>query len=264
MKTGRSNKNKKTAAKAAPGLRKKLAAAAAKLKYLLPATLVMTAAVWAVWFFSHSSSSPFRIRTVEFSGNEHLTDEELRHISGLRGNESLLALPGRKVYEKLKESPWIQAAAVRKEYPSKLLIRISETEPLALLDMKGKMFIVDDKGRMLEELRDNSVPFLPVILSDPYTEKEAFREAVDLAKAVRTMGMLHTSQRIEIIAHNRNEIAANLDGMYVKIGAGEYEDKLARLLEIGEEIRKRNMPVAYLDLRFAKKVVVKPVNEVIR
>ena len=264
MKTVKGNKNRKTGAKASAGMRKKAVAAVAKLKYLLPAALVVALAAGAVYLFAHFSSSPFRIRAVVFSGNEHLTDEELRQISGLKGGESLLALQGAKVYEKLKGSPWIQSVAVRKEYPSKLLITIKETEPLALLDMKGKMFIVDDKGRMLEELRDNSVPFLPVILSNPYAEKEAFREAVDLAKAVKTLGMMQTSQRIEIIAHSRNEIAVNLDGMYVKVGAGEYEDKLARLFEIGEEIRKRNMPVAYIDLRFAKKVVVKPVNEVIR
>jgi cell division protein FtsQ len=204
------------------------------------------------------------MQRIELAGNEHLTDDELMQIAGLKGKKSSLLLSSRKVYEKLKESPWIQSAAVRKEYPSRLLIRIRETEPFALLNMKGKMFIVDNKGRMLEQLKENSVPFLPVILSDPYREKDAYREAVDLAKTIKDMGILHRSQRIEIIAHQPNEIAANLDGMIVKIGTGEHEDKLARLLEIEQEIRKRNIPVAYIDLRFARKVVVKPVNEVIR
>jgi cell division protein FtsQ len=176
----------------------------------------------------------------------------------------LLTLSNKKIYERLKESPWIEAVSVRKEYPSKLLISITETEPFALLDMKGKTFVVDDRGRMLEQLKDNSVPFLPVILSDPYSEKEAFREAVDLAKAMKTMGMLHRSQRIEIIAHHPREVAASFDGVFVKVGAGEHEDKLARLLEVEDEIKKRAIPVAQIDLRFAKKVIVKPVNEVVR
>jgi len=81
---------------------------------------------------------------------------------------------------------------------------------------------------------------------------------------MKNMGILHRSQRIEIIAHQPNEVAANLDCMIVKMGAGEHEDKLARLLEIEQEIRTRNISVAYIDLRFARKVVVKQVNEVIR
>jgi len=260
----KNNKSVKAGKKNTLERQKKLAAIGRQLKVFLLAAVTVTAAAGSIYLLLHKMPSLLSMKTVELAGNEHLTDDELKQIAGLKGTQSMLVLSSRRVYEKLKESPWIQSASVRKEYPSRLLIRIQETEPFALLDMKGKMFIVDEKGRMLEELRENSVPFLPVILSDPYKEKEAYREAVVLAKAIKTMGILHRSQRIEIIAHKPNEIAANLDGVIVKIGAGEHEDKLARLLEIEQEIKNRNIPVGYIDLRFAKKVVVKPVNEVIR
>lgn len=261
MKPGKTDRPQK---KRGPEKGPRAAGAARKLKIVLASAVAVAAAAAAVYFLPHKMPSAFAMEAVVLEGNEHLTDEELMQIAGLKGNEDMLALSGRKVYDKLKKSPWIQYASVRKEYPSRLVIRIRETEPFALLDMKGKMFIVDEHGRMLEELRDNSVPFLPVITSDPYAEKNAYREAVDLAKTIKTKGMLHRSQRIEIIAHRPNEIAVNLDGVIVKVGAGDYEDKLSRLLEIEQEIRSRNIPVAYVDLRFARKVVVKPVNEVIR
>ncbi len=263
-KTTRNAGTKTSGRKGSANMLQRSARTAAKLKTVLLAGIPLIILAGVIYFFIHAVPSVFRMKAVALAGNEHLTDEELKAISGLRGDESLLTLSSRKVYEKLKESPWIQTASVRKEYPSKLLIRIRETEPFALLDMKGKMFIVDDRGRMLEELKDNSVPFLPVIMSDPYNEKEAFKEAVNLATVIKNMGLLRNKQRIEIIAHQPNEVAANLDGVYVKIGAGEHEDKLTRLSEIEDEVRKRNIPVAYIDLRFAKKAIVKPVNEVIR
>jgi len=261
MKPGKTDRmNKKSSLER----QKRLAAVGRKLKILCFSVVTVAAVAGAIYFLPHRMPSVLGIKTIELAGNEHLTDDELKQIAGLKGNESLLVLSCRKVYDKLKESPWIASAAVRKEYPSRLQIRIRETEPFALLDMKGKVFIVDDKGRMLEELKENSVPFLPVILSDPYSEKDAYREAVDLAKTIKTMGILHRSQRIEIIAHKPNEVAVNLDGVIVKVGAGEHEDKLGRLLEIEQEIKKRDIPVAYIDLRFAKKVIIKPVNAVIR
>lgn len=267
MKAQKSNKGSRVNTanrKSSPNRLRRVAAVFAKLKLIFLVGIPLIAVVGIIYLLSHAVPSAFKMKTVELAGNEHLTDDELKNICGLRGDESLLTMSSRKVYEKLKESPWIQTASVRKEYPSKLLISIRETEPFALLDLKGKMFIVDDRGRMLEELKDNSVPFLPVIMSDPYNEKEAFREAVNLAKVIKNMGVLHKKQRIEIIAHQPNEVAANLDGVYVKIGAGEHEDKLTRFSEIEEEISKRHIPVAYIDLRFAKKAIVKPVNEVIR
>lgn len=250
--------------KGSPGMPKRSVSVFAKLKMVMLAGIPLIAMAGLIYIFIHAAPSVFTVKNVELAGNEHLTDDELKSVAGLRPDESLLSISSRKVYNRLKESPWVQTASVRKEFPSKLLISIRETEPFALLDMKGKMFIVDDRGRMLEELRDNSVPFLPVIMSDPYNEKEAFREAVNLAKVIKNMGLLQKKQRIEIIAHQTNEVAANLDGVHVKVGAGEHEDKLTRLGEIEEEISRRHIPVAYIDLRFSKKAIVKPVNEVIR
>jgi len=264
QKTNMSTRANRPGRKSSPNMLKRFVSVIAKLKMILLVGIPLVAAGGLIYLFTDAAPSVFKIRTLALAGNEHLTDDELKTISGIRADESLLTISSRKVYDKLKESPWIQTASVRKEYPSKLLISIRETEPFALLDMKGKMYIVDDKGRMLEELKDNSVPFLPVIMSDPYNEKEAFREAVNLAKVIKKMGVFQKKQRIEIIAHQPNEVAANLDGVHVKVGAGEYEDKLTRLSEIEEEISKRHIPVAYIDLRFAKKAIVKPVNEVIR
>jgi len=58
-------------------------------------------------------------------------------------------------------------------------------------------------------------------------------------------------------------MTVNMDGIVVKVGEGEYEDKLQRLVELEDEIRKRGIHVDYIDLRFENKAVVRPVNEVI-
>jgi hypothetical protein len=117
---------------------------------------------------------------------------------------------------------------------------------------------------MLEELRDIAVPFLPVISSNPYKEKGAFQEAIILAKAIKDTGLLSGKDHIEIISHKPQEMSVNIDGIVVKVGEGEYEEKLARLADIEEEIKSRNISVDYIDLRFANRVLVSPVNEVVR
>jgi hypothetical protein len=117
---------------------------------------------------------------------------------------------------------------------------------------------------MLEELRDIAVPFLPIISSNPYREKEAFLEAINLAKIIKNTGLLAQRDHIEIISHKPQEMSVNIDGVVVKVGSGEYEEKLARLSDIEQEIQNRNIAVDYIDLRFANRVLVSPVNEVIR
>lgn len=226
----------------------------------LPVLCIAAAGYLAVVSVRHS----FILNKVVFTGNVHLPDEDLKNLAGLKGGEDLLTLSGGTIYRKISASPWIRYAAVRKEYPDTLHIRVRETEPLALLDMKGRLFIVDEKGKMLEELKESSMPFLPIISGDPYGEKEVFSEAIHLVRTIKETGLLSRKNHIEVIAHKLEEIALNVDGTVVKIGAGEYGDKLTRLVELEEEIKGRHIPVDYIDLRFANRVVVKPVNEVIR
>ena len=226
---------------------------------VLPVLMVVAAI-----FMASGMKSAFLVRSVVITGNEHLTDDELKTMAGLAADDNLLTVSGRRISSKMMESPWIRSVAVRKEFPDRLLIHISEAEPFALLDMKGKLFIVDDRGTMLEELRDIAVPFLPVISSNPYQEKKAFQEAIVLAKAIKNTGLLSGKDNIEIISHKPQEMSVNVDGVVVKVGEGEYEEKLARLADIEQEIKSRNIPVDYIDLRFANRVLVSPVNEVVR
>ena len=227
---------------------------------VLPLVLVSS----AVYFLASAADSAFHIRKVVFTGSNHLTDEELRTLAGLAGNENLLTVSGGRIFRKMMESPWIRSVAVRKEFPGCLHILIKEAEPFALLDMKGRLFIVDEQGRMLEELKDSPIPFLPIIAGSPFEKKEVFSEAIHLAKAIKGTGLLGRKDHIEIIAQKPQEMSVNLDGVVVKVGTGEYEEKIGRLMELEEEIRRRQIPVDYIDLRFANKVVVKAVNEVIR
>ncbi|GAB4483087.1 MAG: hypothetical protein OHK006_03110 [Thermodesulfovibrionales bacterium] len=227
---------------------------------VLPGLAVLGLAIAVFSVFGRA----FTLETFETLGNEHLTDEEVRLMTGLRSGENMFGISSKNVHRKLRESPWIRSVSVRKEFPGRVEVRIREAAPFALLDMKGKLFLVDDAGRMLEELKSDTIPFLPMIASDPFKEQDAYREAVSFVQSIRKSGILANRERIEIVSHAPQEMSVAIDGMVVKVGAGDYEEKLQRFAETEQEIRKRNIPVDYIDLRFAKKVVVKPVHEVVR
>lgn len=203
------------------------------------------------------------ITQILFTGNRHLTDEELSALSGVHLHDSLLSLSGKTVSEQLLKSPWIRSVQMRKQFPDILSLVIKEAEPFALLDMKGHLFLVDEKGTLLEELRDDSIPFLPVIAGDPFKQKEGFAEAVSLAKVMNEKGFAAERDQIEIIADRPEELTIMVDGTYVKIGNGDYEQKLERLVTLEEEVRSRGIPVEYIDLRFANRAVVKPIADMV-
>ncbi|MCL5023003.1 MAG: FtsQ-type POTRA domain-containing protein [Nitrospirae bacterium] len=211
-----------------------------------------------------ASAKLFPLKEVVFYGNRHLGDGELRAIAGLDKGESLLTVSAKGVSARLLQSPWIREVSVRKDFPGRMIVRISETSPFAILETKGRAFLIDDRGKMLEEMK-GSVPFLPVITADPLRNRESFSEALQLAKVVSERKIATERNRVEIVADKGPEsLSMVLDDVLVKIGQGDYEQKLGRLFSLEDEIKKRAIAVDYVDLRFANKVVVKPISEVVK
>lgn len=225
---------------------------------------VVCIGVVSAFLLYRESTRIFMVSEVVFTGSTHLAETELRHLSGIRTGEGLLVLSARDVAERLKKSPWIRNVGVRKEFPRTVRVMIDESSPFAILEMKGKSFLVDDRGELLEELKD-AIPFLPVISGDPFKNRDNFLEALALARVVKDKKIAAEKSRVEIIADKGpQDISMVIDNVVVKIGRGDYEQKLTRLFELEDEIKRRAITVDYVDLRFANRVVLKPMNGVVK
>jgi cell division protein FtsQ len=213
-----------------------------------------------VYLYMNPIKSVFPVKHVLFIGNRHLSDDELKVLSGIKGYERMFLISNNEVIQRLLKSPWIRSVAVRKEFPGTMTMVIKESEPFALLDMHDHLFLIDENGKLLEEIKDDSIPFLPVITGDPYRDSKGFSEALKLAKMMTDKGISLETNYIEIILNKPHELSLTIDGTVVKIGSGMYEEKLEKLIELEEEIKNRGIRVDYIDLRFADKAIVKPVN----
>ncbi|MFZ3137614.1 MAG: FtsQ-type POTRA domain-containing protein [Thermodesulfovibrionales bacterium] len=216
-----------------------------------------------VYFYvhTHPGISVFPLKHLTFIGNRHLTDDELRAFAGVHLNESLLMVSNKEVSQYLLKSPWVRSVSVRKEFPDTLSMTIKETEPFALLNMNEHLFLIDENGKLLEELKGDSVPFLPVIAGDPFKEKKGFSEALNFIKVMNAKRFSSERDHIEIIAHKPHELSITVDGIIVKIGTGGYEEKLDRFIRLEEDIKNMGIPVDSIDLRFENRAIVKPVTD---
>ncbi|NWF99176.1 MAG: FtsQ-type POTRA domain-containing protein [Nitrospirae bacterium] len=223
--------------------------------------IILAAVSLYLLIYSNPFKFVFPVKHFLFSGNRHLTDDELKAFSCIKKGESLLSFSNEDICKRMLKSPWIKSVNIKKIFPSTLLITIKEAEPFALLEMNEHLFLIDDQGNLLEEIRDKSVPFLPVITGDPFRDKQGLKEAINLANAMNRKGLSTQREHIEIKAYKPHEITAVIDGLEVKIGEGQYEEKLDKLLKLEEDIKNMGIHVDYIDLRFSGRAFVKPVIE---
>lgn len=218
----------------------------------------------SIYIYLQPVRTVFPVKHLVFIGNRHLTDDEIMDLAGIRVHGSLITISDKKVSQRLLKSPWILSVSIRKEFPDTLSLVIKEAEPFALLDLNGRLFLIDEKGNLLEEIRDDSIPFLPIITGDPFNEKKGFSEALKLARLMNDRRFSLERDYIEIIVSKPHELRVTIDGTVVIMGSGKYKEKLERLLELEKRIKNSGILVDYIDLRFANKAIVKPIkNEVI-
>jgi cell division protein FtsQ len=217
----------------------------------LVVTLLTAGIVYAAYEYHY-------IREINFNGNRHLTPDDLKTLIGCRENDAFFSVSAGEIYRRLRKSPWVKDALVRKDLSGRIEARITESVPIGVLALNDRSWLVDRDGIRLEEIRQQGVYFLPVIKSDPDLNPEAYNEAVILAGILYDKKALAKSGDTEISGSRPEELTLKADGMVFKIGAGGYAEKLEKLHFARNELARRNMKVEYVDVRFADRIVVKP------
>lgn len=203
----------------------------------------------------------FSVNEIVVSGNYHLDKEDIVKSMKITKGFPLLDISSSDINKRLGENPWIKSVALKKQFPGTLLIKVEEAAPKALLSVKDKLYIIDENGNILERINGESTPFLPVIKEIGPDNKKDISEALKLISTLAQKNILGIMESIEIGTETYG-LFVKLDGELIKVGYGDYPAKFDRWIELEPEIRKRGLPIKYIDLRFKDSVIVKPLNKV--
>jgi cell division protein FtsQ len=104
----------------------------------------------------------FAVREVEIVGATHATSEEIRAMAGVEVGASWLALDSGRVRFRVNAHPWVERARVARPWFGTVRIAITESRPVARLELGGRTLPLTDDVRVLPGLVEDDV-LLPVI-----------------------------------------------------------------------------------------------------
>ncbi|MEF9425638.1 MAG: FtsQ-type POTRA domain-containing protein [Candidatus Mariimomonas ferrooxydans] len=204
----------------------------------------------------------FPVKNILVSGNYHLEESEIKDTVNIRDGSSLVELSLDELKARLERNSWIKKVSLRKRFPDTIMVNVEEAVPKALLSIDKKIFLIDTGGNVLEEIEDESTSFLPVIVGiNPKKDRGGILEAMKLINALDENDILSRKESIEIMLKPYG-LVMNLDGEYIKVGYGRYAKKLGRWKALETEVKKKDITIAYVDLRFENEVIVKPLRKV--
>ena len=123
---------------------------------LLGLALVAAAGWWV------ANSSLFHLRTLQVSGNEHVSAAEVARLGALTEQTNVLLLSPGRLERSLERNPWILSADISRTLPSVISISIEERVPVAILGQER--WLVAGDGTVLGPA--GSSDRLPEILAE--------------------------------------------------------------------------------------------------
>lgn len=213
-------------------------------------------------------SSLFDIARVEYEGQARMPYEELTRLSGLEQGVNIFSVDLASTCRKIGASPWVGEVTMRRMLPSRIRVEIDERIPAAVVKANDDLFLTSRDGVILGYATEADRVSLPRISGIAIRQGRAEADAgIKVAAALELTDFLKgrsfpgPDDDMEVRVDDPFNVILMLNGVEIRLGRGDYDEKFKKLAEVESDIRRRQIELSYVDLRFSDKVVIKPAHE---
>jgi len=202
----------------------------------------------------------FAVKTIEIAGTTHTPRAAIDAVTRQYIGANLFRIDIGRLQADLRRLGWVKRIEAEKKLPDTLRIRIVERTAVALVSDGGRMMYVDENGLSFAELSPSvGDGDLPLITN---------AAGPDLARCVVLLGNLRARDpqiysRISEVRPVAPDGFALFDrelGAFVYAGESNLSAKWRDLYAVARAEHFGMHDVEYADLRFAGRIVVKPVH----
>jgi cell division protein FtsQ len=193
-----------------------------------------------------------RIASIELSGNQHVSREEVLAIAGITGATSLIFLNVEDVRERLKRSAWISDATVFKLYPRELKISIKERAAYALWQKEHVVSVIADDGTVLEPYVAPRLLRLPLVVGSGAQAK-----AKEIIALINGHPSIRDLVRACVFVGNRRWNLRLRNGLEVRLPETGVAEALELLARLEREKHLISRDIVIVDLRLPDRVTVR-------
>jgi cell division protein FtsQ len=208
------------------------------------------------------------ITRITVSGNSRLSKGEVvTLLDGIRGT-NMLTVDIESWRRRLLSSPWVADAAIRRVLPGTVAVAISERQPMGIGRVNDDLYLVDDRGGIIDQFGPNYAEFdLPIIdgLAAAPSDNGPLIDETRAALAGRVLASLRSrpdlARRVsEIDVSDARDAVLILKGdtALVRVGTEQFAERLQSYLDLAPALRERIAAIDYVDLRFDERVYVRP------
>jgi cell division septal protein FtsQ len=209
-----------------------------------------------------TTSAHFAVTAIEVRGASRVPVARILAAAAIAPGANLWTIDSRGAIARIEGMSEIRRADLVRELPNRVTIVVEERRPFTLVHA-GRLHWMDEDGRVLGEEARAVAPEVPVISGLSEDELASMRTspgpkaraAIALIRALLRSGSALTSEISEIdMSRAEGPVLYTVDGVEVRLGAEEWDERLARLEGVLAQVATQD--VNGVDLRFKDQVVL--------
>lgn len=216
--------------------------------------------------YSWLTRSPlFTVRTVDMNRCPNVSLEEVWAIVRGDGSGNLWSVPAKEVARRLAGHPWVRSVSVRKSFPDRLVVRIRERAPVAMVNL-DVLHYLDEEGRPFKRLTAYDPKNLAIVTGfsredllrkDPVTMRD-LRKTLDLLRGVEAGALRRNVSEIHFDAQDGYTVVTRDAGLQLKVGTMEVKEAIRRIEAAMPRISGMARSSGIADLKTEGRVFMRP------
>lgn len=195
----------------------------------------------------------FKVKEVNISGHNHVTPAQILATAGIKSSTSILFLNADEMRMRLEALPWIASASVRKFYPDRIEIAVSEREAYALWQINGELKVIARDGIPIAPYSDDPrYVQLPIVVGEG-----AQNHVGEIVDVLARLPALKEQVRAAIFVAERRWTLKTRNGIDVRLPEENLEAALVALMDLDREKKLLSRDITIVDLRLPDRVVVR-------
>ena len=216
------------------------------------------------------NSKYFKIKTITLAGNSHYSNEQVKKVANVAIGANIFEINKKNIEDSLvSELTWVSSIFLKKIFPDKIEISITERKPYIRLVYGGKYYILDKEAVVLDEISVDKTPLysdclLVVNAIKFYPEtgekiaKKSILGAADIYDALDVELKKNIKEAYINDTVNSEIILITVDNKQIIFGTSDkIVDKNAILRQILNKIYENKVSYSIIDLRNIENPIIK-------
>lgn len=199
-----------------------------------------------------SAEAGLRVGNILISGRERASRRSIENAAQAERGMPILAFDPHRAKERLEMLAWVRTAIVERRLPDTVLIQISERQPLALWQHRGRLALIDTEGVVVTRWKLERFWKLPLVVGAG-APKEAFAMLRVLADHPRINGRVKALVRV---SERRWDLRFK-NGVVARLPEKDAAQALTTLDLMDRRERLLDRDIVAIDLRYEDRLVVR-------